>query len=116
MPNPVYPLSFYVEVTGYAEELADGFEETEMEEGPPRRDAKDPDGDGIACVVWYNAADSATLEAFFKTTLVGGTLPFDAPHPVTRANATLEFMKKGLKRGLKSSVWQQWHMRLRVVG
>lgn len=119
MVNPQYPASLpqYIELQPFSGVLPDEYEETEMEVGPPRRDrvARGGEAEKVTGVIWVVATQEATLKAFFQTTLLGGQLPFDWVHPITRAACTMEFLPGGLKYGNKSSIYRRYTLNLRIL-
>lgn len=94
MPNSVWPASLpqYVLAAGYQEDVPDTAVRTAMETGPAkmrRRFTAAPRA--IKCSVRLSLSQKDTLDAFFESTLAGGTLPFDWEHPVSRAPVTMRF-------------------------
>lgn len=96
MPNPAWPgsLPAYVEQAGYNERLPDQTLETAMETGPGKtRQRFTTNVQPFGFVIKMTAAQYATFETFFRTTLAGGSLKFDWVHPRTRVAATYQFRK-----------------------
>jgi hypothetical protein len=104
MPNPTWPagLPQYVMQQGFSEKLPDMLLETQMEAGPAKaRRRYTSDYRLFSVSVAMTAAQRATFETFFITTVMGGSLPFDWKDPVTQANATFRFKKPVPQFGIR---------------
>jgi hypothetical protein len=95
MPNAVWPSSLpqFVEIDGYDETLPDALLRTRMDAGPAKQRRRFTAAPRSLAAVTdlMTAAQGATFEAFFETTLQMGALPFDWAHPRTQATKTFRF-------------------------
>lgn len=94
MSNPSWPGSLpqYVLEQGYSEKLNDQAVESSVDAGPPkvrRRFTKQVRT--FAMTVRLSPSQKETFEGFWQDTLLGGTIPFDWVHPLTRSITTFRF-------------------------
>lgn len=97
MPNPVWPPSLpaYVLQSGYGEDFQDQNLRTPMDGGAVKtRRRFSGRFDLINVRLIMSAAQVATFETFYFTTLMGGSLVFDWVHPRTQAAKTLQIIGK----------------------
>ena len=85
-----------VAVTGYQGAPRDNRIDTKMETGPPKSRRRSTAAmEEITCgQELLTKAQIAILQAFYETTLLSGTLPFDWVHPLTGAAVSMRFGKK----------------------
>lgn len=86
-------------VDGYSEGVGDGLLEYQPDTGASltRRRATampKPMGGNFE----MTSAQIATLKTFFETTLIGGSLPFNFPDPLTGATLLVKFQKGGIPK------------------
>lgn len=96
MANAIWPASLpqYVLQQGFSEKEPDTMLETQMEAGPPKaRRRFTTDYREFTVALQMSAAQRATFQTFFNTTVKGGSLPFDWVDPVTQGAATFRFRK-----------------------
>ena len=96
MPNATWPgtLPQFVFEQGYSEKLNDQTMESSVEVGPPkirRRFTKQIRTFTIE--MRFTPTQKETFETFWQDTLLGGSMPFDWVHPLTRASTTFRFRK-----------------------
>lgn len=85
----------YVLQDGYSEQPPDLRVRTQMDVGTPkmrRRATAAPTP--IDCRIELTESELETLETFYDTTLVAGTLRFDWVHPRTQDNAEIRFRER----------------------
>lgn len=94
MSNPTWPSSLpsYVLESGFQERFQDQNVESQMDSGPAkvRRRFTKPIR-FFACQLLMTADQTTDFETFWKTTVKGGSIPFDWVHPRTRASTTFRF-------------------------
>lgn len=79
---------------GYQEALEDQTAETQMDAGPAKiRRRFTTSTRRFQVVVQMTPEQGVIFEAFYLTTLAGGTTPFDWVHPRTRAAKTFRFRR-----------------------
>ncbi len=96
MADVTWPVSLpqFVQESGYSESLEDQTVETGMSSGPVKiRRRFTASFRPIQCTIMCTAAQAATFETFYVTTLRGGSLPFDWVNPRTQTAATFRFRK-----------------------
>jgi hypothetical protein len=96
MANAVWPGSLpqYVLEAGYQETLEDQIIETQMDAGVAKIRRRFTGAyRRFTVTVQMDATQAATFEAFYLTTLKGGSLPFDWVHPRTQAAKTFRFRR-----------------------
>lgn len=94
MANAVWPASLPQNplLAGFTESPPNLTIRTPMEAGPPKLRRRATAGvRPLPLQVALTKAQVATLDAFYLTTLAGGSLPFDWTHPRTAAAATFAF-------------------------
>ena len=97
MPNPTWPstLPSYVLQQGYGEDLPDQVLRTPMEGGTMKsRRRFSARFDQIDIRLIMSAAQVATFETFYFTTLDGGVVVFDWTHPRKQVAATMQIISK----------------------
>lgn len=96
MANPVWPstLPQFVEIPGYDETLPFPVVRTSPEKGPAkqRREFTAAPTPIAFMTDLMNAAQQATFETFYFTTLKHGSLAFDWVHPRTQSTKTYRFV------------------------
>ncbi len=94
MSNPVWPPSLpeYVSENGYTEKPVSNTTGTRMEGALKIRRRFTARFRRYTVTVILSAAQVATFETFFHTTLADGSIPFDWVHPASRAAATFRFL------------------------
>ena len=81
-------------VNDYTEEIAERALRTEMDQGPAKvRRLTNAMPDKLKFTQLLTKDQVATLDAFYKTTLVGGSTSFTDTHPRTGASVSLRFTK-----------------------
>jgi hypothetical protein len=96
MANATWPgtLPAYVFEQGYSEKLNDQTLESSVEVGPPKiRRRYTKQIRSFTVQMRLTVDQKATFEGFWQTTLLGGSLPFDWVHPLTRSSTTFRFRK-----------------------
>ncbi|MBK8909231.1 MAG: hypothetical protein IPM60_15525 [Rhodospirillales bacterium] len=96
MSNPVWPYSLPQRplAQGFNEQARETAIRTQMEAGPPKVRRRFTAGIRTMGMQLRLTADQvATLDAFYDTTVAGGTLPFDWVHPRTGVAATYRFVE-----------------------
>jgi len=86
-------------VDGYMEGVGDGLLEYQPDTGPSisrRRATAVPRP--LSGNFEMTSAQIATLRTFFDTTLIGGSLPFTFPDPLTGATLLVKFQKGGIPK------------------
>lgn len=92
MPSWPNTLPEYVLEQGFAEKNQDQAMETRMEVGPVKiRRRLTGAFKTFNVSMMMTSAQADTFESFWRSTLAGGTLPFDWVHPRSRAAATFRF-------------------------
>lgn len=84
---------------GYSEGVGDGLLEYQPDTGPPMtrlRTSANPRP--IAVNFELTSAQLQTLIAFFTTTLIGGSLPFNFPAVIENTTYLVKFQKGGLPK------------------
>jgi hypothetical protein len=91
----IYPSSLpeFVLQDGYSEKLNSQTIETQMETGgsPKIRRRFTRKVKTFQVTILLDAAQLATFESFWESTLSGGSLPFEWVHPLTRLATTFRF-------------------------
>ncbi len=86
---------------GFVEEGPDGLLFSEMDAGPAKARRRFTSGTRIFKMsVKVTKAQYDTLDLFFETTLVLGSVPFTWVHPITKSAETFRFRKKIIYRGV----------------
>lgn len=96
MANPTWPSSLpaYMNLDGFQETPTDQLVETQMETGPVKsRRRCTGDFPVLKGSIDVTAAQRIAFFDFHRTTLAGGSVPFDWVHPITRAATTFKFRK-----------------------
>lgn len=94
MPSWPVSLPAYVLEAGYSETLEDQTLETSMDTGPVKVRRRFTTGiRPFRFTIQMTAAQAATFETFYLTTLQGGSLSFDWVHPRTRVAKVFRFRK-----------------------
>lgn len=96
MPNPTWPgtLPQFVFEQGYQEKLNDQTLESTVDVGPPKiRRRYTKQIRSFTVQMRFTPTQKATFEGFWQDTLLGGSLPFDWVHPLTRASTSFRFRK-----------------------
>jgi len=80
---------------GYSRRIQDARIRTNMDAGPPKMRARYTAviTEHDIPVPFFTKAQWSTLEAFYKTTLANGTLPFDWTDPVTGSSVSFRFLE-----------------------
>jgi len=94
MPS-AWPASLpqYVDQGGYTETPPAVALRSDMDAGAAKVRRRFTDAPRFFSIsVQIDDTQRATLDTFYVTTLVGGTLSFDWVHPITRASAEFRFM------------------------
>lgn len=90
----------------FIEILADRTLRTTMEEGPDKtRALPNARTDRIQGTKTFTTAETAILDTFYKTTLVGGSLSFDDTHPRTGNGVTFKFVGPPSYPWLGGDLW-----------
>ncbi len=94
MANPTFPTTLpqYVLESGYSETLEPQTVESQMDTGPAkvrRRFTKSIQKFSVQMLL--TPAQTDTFLAFWQTTCLGGSIPFDWVHPRTRTALTMRF-------------------------
>ena len=77
----------------FQELLPDTAIRTDMDTGPVKLRQRTTAGVGSLMVSYLlSAAQTATLDAFYETTLAGGSTAFDYTHPRTNATVSCRFV------------------------
>lgn len=96
MANAAWPgtLPAFVQEQGYSESLPDTNVETQMDVGAAKiRPRTSTTNRRFTFTVRMDAAQAATFETFWGTTLVNGSAVFDWVHPRTRVATTFRFRR-----------------------
>lgn len=84
----------YVLEAGYQETLEDQTVESQMDTGPAKVRRRFTNSvRRFQVTIQCDEVQAADFEAFYLTTLAGGSLPFEWVHPRTRAIRTFRFKK-----------------------
>jgi hypothetical protein len=91
---------------GYAEHAPKTIIRTEMEAGPPKMRRRFTAGiRPFEMKIAMTKSETQVLDAFFVTTLVGGSLAFDWIHPRTGAAASFRFVKPPTYSAKSDNAW-----------
>lgn len=96
-----------INVDGAAEQAVNGVLRTQMDAGPDftrRRYSATPNN--ISGSLVLSDTDIATLDAFYQTTLNGGSDAFDWTHPRTGASVSMRFLSPPAYRPFSNDLWQ----------
>ncbi|MCC7494192.1 MAG: hypothetical protein IT204_17670 [Fimbriimonadaceae bacterium] len=93
--------------SGFTETLPDLALRTEMDAGPRKARRRFTTGpSAIEGAVTLRAGQPALLEAFYRDTTAGGTLPFDWTHPRTGTLKTFRFTAPPAFVPVAGDVWR----------
>lgn len=82
----------YVFEQGYSEKLNDQVVESSVDSGPPKvRRRYTKQIRTFAMTIRLSPTQKQTFEGFWQDTLLGGSLPFDWVHPLTRDAMSFRF-------------------------
>ncbi len=96
--NPVY--------SSYEETPPDTLIRTEMDVGPPKVRQRYTAGiRKFSCDYRMTEAQIATLDTFFVTTISGGSVSFDMPHPRTGDNITVRIIGVPAYRAVTKGIY-----------
>lgn len=94
-------------IIGFSESGPSGNVRTEMDAGPAFvRNRYSAVPDEVPGTQVLSKAQVATLDAFYKTTLMNGSLAFTWTHPRTGVSAELQFTARPQFRPRSGDVWE----------
>lgn len=79
-------------VQGYMQGLGDGRLRTQMDSGPAKVRLRSKMPAPLAGTIRMSSAQVLEARAFVEDTLLGGTLPFGLPDPLTRERLLVRFV------------------------